>query len=679
MTKTYNIKSQLIPKKETFMKQVFLLIVALILILPDHVFADTKVIAAEGEYVMGKGETMEVAEERAKKAAIQSAAEKAGVFVKSYTKVKNLALEDDVIEVIANHSMKVKVLDVKKFGVGSNLDAIKFYVKIEAAMTEEEIEANLKKVREDQSIVDSYNRLKADYEKQNKEMEHLKNQLELTTGGDKQKITKLISEEEKKYKATLWLERAQQTYIDKEEQLKAYKKALELDPDMPEAYVGIAKVLKDKYLGELIFDKEKLEGLKKAMENLNKAIALDENYAEAYAVRANILHRMKSIECNSSGFEKLEEIEKDYDERTLKDIDRALALNVLDKKTLYYLKAHIYLEEIYWEELKGRKTGENHSEAVEALLDKALVEIDKAISLCSENDLDCLRNAYMEKADAYANVEVYYARQGNSDKGKKIAEMINQYRKKAEEFDKLEKAKAMERDVIIDDMLQTEYGKIEYYLDIGWREKVMEKIMGISFKGLEEKNKEEQDKIQKEIFAKIKKKIQSGTATAEEYLFMYYVSNVESPLKEEYFRKGTELLEKRNPVGIDALLNVYIYSVKYASDDNARLSYLNKEKAIVDKNLPQASKPLSIDKFISLDRAIKNTKSDADSLTIIKKLNKQQSESAHWYQLAMSIAQQKAEIYEKLDLPMKAREEYLYLCETFKDDNACKSAERLKK
>jgi hypothetical protein len=95
---------------------------------------------------------------------MQKAAEKAGVFVKSYTKVNNLSLEADVIEVIANHAMKVDILEKKKSVLG-DVEAIKFYVKIKAILTEEDVEANLKKVKEDQTIVDAYNRLRADYEK----------------------------------------------------------------------------------------------------------------------------------------------------------------------------------------------------------------------------------------------------------------------------------------------------------------------------------------------------------------------------------------------------------------------------------------------------------------------------------------------------------------------------------
>lgn len=223
-----------------FKKDIIYCVFLILLLAFNNAFADEPVvIVSEGEYVMGAGESMEVSEEKAKRAAIQKAAEQAGAYVKSYTKVKNLALESDVIEVIANHSMKVEVINKKKTVVG-DVDAIKFYVKIKASLSQKEIEANLKKVMQDQSIVEEYSRLKADFEKQNKEMEKLKRQLELATGGDKQKIAKLISEEERKYKANLWLERAQSLF-DIEEKLKAYEKALELNPDMPQAYLGIAK------------------------------------------------------------------------------------------------------------------------------------------------------------------------------------------------------------------------------------------------------------------------------------------------------------------------------------------------------------------------------------------------------------------------------------------------------
>lgn len=69
---------------------------------------------------------------------------------------------------------------------------------------------------------------------------------------------------------------------------------------------------------------------------------------------------------------------------------------------------------------------------------------------------------------------------------------------------------------------------------------------------------------------------------------------------------------------------------------------------------------------------------DLMSLKKLGKFDRQQAEAFRWFMFAVMISVRKAEIYERLDLPQKAREEYLYLCNTFKDDNACKNAERLK-
>ncbi|WP_353683657.1 hypothetical protein V4D30_07180 [Thermodesulfovibrio sp. 3907-1M] len=632
------------------------------------------VITADGEYVMGNGETMEVAEERAKKAAIQKAAEQAGAYVKSYTKVKNLALESDVIEVIANHSMKVEVIEKKKSVLG-DVDAIRFYVKIKATMTQEEIEANLKKVREDQSIVEAYNRLKAEFEKQDKEMAKLKRQLEFATAGDKQKIAKLISEEEKKYKANLWLERAQEVW-DTDEKLKAYEKALEFNPDLPQAYLGIAKAMIDKHIGEPSSDKEredKLDALRDAVESINRAIALDENYADAYALRADTLHKIKWMENQ-------DENKKDYDERILKDISRALALNASNKGDLYYLRASIYLEELHDAELEQAKTDQYNYEVIEDYLNKALKEIDMAVSLCKEEDLACLAENYRKKASAYSVARAYYIRRGNKKREKVFEDLRNKFIAKAEEVEKREEAKLDEtiskEEALFSQYVKSEYGKIEYYLfGGGWEERVA----GVSFKEMRQKSEDEREKKGKELISKLEKKISSGTASAEEYLFMSY--RVEPPLKEEYFKKGISLLEKRNPQGIDLLLLVYLY-LSHGGNYDVQLSYLSKAKKIVDKNLSQAQKALSINEVISLSSEMEKAKSDTDRADVTKKLaklNKEQAEAFYWFAFAAQISNQKAEIYERLDLPQKAREEYLYLCNTFKDDRACKNAERLKK
>lgn len=653
-----------------FKKRIIYCVFLVLLLAFSKSFAsEPVVIISDGEYVMGAGESMEVSEEKAKRVAIQKAAEQAGAFVKSYTKVKNLALESDVIEVIANHSMKVEVIDKKKTVVG-DIDAIKFYVKIKATMTQEDIEANLKKIMQDQSIVEEYNRLKSDFEKQNKEMEKLKRQLELATGGDKQKIAKLISEEERKYKANLWLERAQQVW-GLEEQFKAYEKAIDLNPDMPQAYLGIAKALVDKYSGYPIDDKEKenkIEALKEAVEHLNRAISLDENYSEAYALRAEILYKIKWLE-------KSEENEKDYNTKILKDIDRALVLNAPNKGELYYLRSSIYLDQLQNAELEQGKKDEFNPEIIEEHFNKAIAEIDNGGSLCKKEDLKCLAKYYRVKANAYSFVINYYIRRDNLAKEKEFELLKNKFLQKADEVEQEEKAKWKEEEK---DFNQTEYGKIEYELmSGGWKKR----IAGISSEDLEGKSEEELEKIGKEVEARIKQKISTGKASAEEYIFMsYIVENTQT--SKNYFEKGIALCEKTNPQGIEALLCVQFYLDKIWRYNDMRLSYLDKAKAIVDRNLPHAQKALSLDEFILLSSEMEKAKGDIERLNVTKKLGKldrQQAEAFHWLSFAGRISHTKAEIYESMDLHQKAREEYLYLCRTFKYDDACKNAERLKK
>ncbi len=70
--------------------------------------ARTQTIEATGVYQMGENDTIATAKENAKKAALRAAAEQAGVYVRSYSKTKNLKLTDDQVEVISIQTMQVK-------------------------------------------------------------------------------------------------------------------------------------------------------------------------------------------------------------------------------------------------------------------------------------------------------------------------------------------------------------------------------------------------------------------------------------------------------------------------------------------------------------------------------------------------------------------------------------------
>ena len=66
-----------------------------------------EIYTSEGSYIMSEGENLGVAKERAKADAMRNATEKAGIYVKSYTRTRNLVLEEDVVETMTSNILKL--------------------------------------------------------------------------------------------------------------------------------------------------------------------------------------------------------------------------------------------------------------------------------------------------------------------------------------------------------------------------------------------------------------------------------------------------------------------------------------------------------------------------------------------------------------------------------------------
>lgn len=64
-------------------------------------------VEADGYYLLGDDDNISMAKNRARQDALRMAAEKAGVFITSYTKTKNLSLTDDEIIVISSNLLNV--------------------------------------------------------------------------------------------------------------------------------------------------------------------------------------------------------------------------------------------------------------------------------------------------------------------------------------------------------------------------------------------------------------------------------------------------------------------------------------------------------------------------------------------------------------------------------------------
>lgn len=165
------------------MKNIAIIFISLILFLPAIGLSETKEIISEGTYNMGDGETPSVAESRALLNAKQIALEQAGTYVESYTKVENLQLTKDEIQVLASGIMEVEILDKKRTIVG---DGFNFWVKIKARVNPDKIEEMANKIKlKEKSIVDDYKKIQEAYEKSQKDIEELKKQLAQATGEKK--------------------------------------------------------------------------------------------------------------------------------------------------------------------------------------------------------------------------------------------------------------------------------------------------------------------------------------------------------------------------------------------------------------------------------------------------------------------------------------------------------------
>lgn len=92
-------------RDKIFRRAVSIAFVAVILLL--NAVSHAEIYSAEGSYVMSEVENLKVAKERAKANAIRYACEQAGVYVKSYSLMKNFKLEADVIETMTANIIKL--------------------------------------------------------------------------------------------------------------------------------------------------------------------------------------------------------------------------------------------------------------------------------------------------------------------------------------------------------------------------------------------------------------------------------------------------------------------------------------------------------------------------------------------------------------------------------------------
>ena len=129
-----------------------------------------------GQYVMSDFETPDVAKLRAKQRAEASAQEKAGVFVKSNTKVVNLKLESEEVEVMTAGIMKVHSVN---YDTQLDSSGILYTAKVLVDIDTDEIDKWLQKsVVEKEQLIEQNKTLQKTLAEQEKQLAELKAKVE---------------------------------------------------------------------------------------------------------------------------------------------------------------------------------------------------------------------------------------------------------------------------------------------------------------------------------------------------------------------------------------------------------------------------------------------------------------------------------------------------------------------
>lgn len=109
-------------KKEELkvMSKIIMFLMAFMLMLPATSHANIYRVEADGDYIMGYGESRELAEQKAIEDAKRYAVEKVGTYVESYSATKNLQLTEDEVRTVAAAILRMESDPVVTFSTNAD-------------------------------------------------------------------------------------------------------------------------------------------------------------------------------------------------------------------------------------------------------------------------------------------------------------------------------------------------------------------------------------------------------------------------------------------------------------------------------------------------------------------------------------------------------------------------------
>ena len=249
----------------------------LILIFSSNANAEIKTYSGIGEYIMSEFETLDVAKQRAKQKAERDAQEQAGVYVNSYTKVKNSQVTEDEIITMTNGILSVTDCQFNLIRL-SDGKSINIRAAIKANIDTEDINKWLEKgVQERSELANQNKELQNENIKQEKMIDDLKKELaNVKTQRDRERITREFAAADKIFLSNRKFEEAGKFYEkdDFENVIKFCTQAIELNPNNANAYGG-------RGIANTHF-----KNFRNAIVDFSRALQIDPNITWAYSGRA---------------------------------------------------------------------------------------------------------------------------------------------------------------------------------------------------------------------------------------------------------------------------------------------------------------------------------------------------------------------------------------------------------
>lgn len=203
---------------------------------PMAAFAEVREVEAEGYYMMGDSpeERMDIAQQHAIRDATKAAAEKAGVFVESFSEMRMGNLTRDEVRAISAIVLEVKEPTKVVPEVVANGQAIRYHAYVTAMVDTANIEKMLERSSaEKEDMVNKNKEMEAELARVNEEIERLKEAYRQAEAAEQQRINEDIRRNDRRFEALVWGEKGAKHFMlwEDEEARECFRKAVEIDPE----------------------------------------------------------------------------------------------------------------------------------------------------------------------------------------------------------------------------------------------------------------------------------------------------------------------------------------------------------------------------------------------------------------------------------------------------------------